>query len=107
MENIIVNIVSYSDSDHSLIVNFSDGTVTTGNVAFQPYNYPNTSPTEVMKAIALNGVDMLELHKNKVTYKESPHVDSFAALANTSVTFNVADLKTEKTIADGGLEVSI
>lgn len=107
MENIIVNVVSYDANNHSLIVNFSDGTVTTANVAFQPYNYSNTSPTEVMKSIALNGIDMLELEQNKVTYSDSAHVDLFAALSNTSLSFNVADLKTEKTIADGGLEVSI
>jgi len=99
METVVVNVDSYDENTHSLIVNFSgnvDGVeYVTPNYAFQVANYDTTDHQEVLKKIAVVGTNYInQMAAKDALSKNEDLINNLKNLSSTNNRFVVADLAT-------------
>ena len=103
MDTVLVNVDSYDETTHSLIVNFT-GTVdgveyTTSNYAFQVANYNTTDHQEILKKIASVGTNyIIQIAARDALAKNEEIINYFKNLSSSNHRFVVNDLVTQPVI---------
>lgn len=103
MDTVLVNVDSYDESTHSLIVNFS-GTVdgieyVTPNYAFQVANYDTTDYQEILKKIASVGTNYIyQMAARETLAKNEEVINYLKNLSSSNHRFVVNDLVTQPTV---------
>jgi len=97
MESVVVNVVEYDESSHTLTVNFSgvvnDKHYQTPDYAFQVASYDTTDHQEILKRIATVGTSYIDQMVAKESLQQNSQlIDNLKNLNSSNNRFLVSDL---------------
>jgi K+-transporting ATPase c subunit len=108
MAEITVNFDGYDEISNSLIVSFTDGEITTRQLAFQPFNFSDQNIEVIKRNLAVTGKDMIErLRRENQFLKSNAKQQEFKDLVGTSASYDDREIAEAVRMMNDSLEVEI